>query len=78
MLEKLDNSNDDILLFLIQILIWLHFLAMIWVPFIVDLNNINLDDDVDNIDEDGPETISHVSLMTYCIIELNNTNHVKK
>lgn len=51
---------------------------MIWVPFIVDLNNINLDDDVDNIDEDGPETISHVSLMTYCIIELNNTNHVKK
>lgn len=49
---------------------------MIWVPFIVDLNNIN--DNDGNIDEDGPETISHVRLMTYCIIELNNLNHVKK
>ena len=30
----------------------------------IDLNNINLNDD-DNFDEDDPETINHVRLMTW-------------
>ena len=32
----------------------------------IDLNKFNLDNDEDNFDDDDPEAINHVRLMTWC------------
>ena len=50
---------------MIKTLILLHSLRIIWTFVIIDLNNINID--VDNFDEDDPETIVFVRLMAWCI-----------